>query len=322
MLDIDIASPKVQLSYKDKILLVGSCFTEEIGVRLKEVKFNSLQNPNGILYDPFSICRAISSWIGNISSDDQQLVFLDELWHSWQHHSVYSGIDKETVIKNIQTSTANAHHYLKQANWLLITLGSSIHYSLAEGNLEVANCHKAPSSFFEKKSIAVDEIASALRDSLKELSVFNPSLQVILTVSPVRHTRDGLVENTRSKARLVEAIGIISNEFSNTFYFPAFELVMDVLRDYRFYETDLVHPNAQAADFVFEKFIKTFINPANRAILEEIKTLVTARKHRPFHPSTEAHQKFRKSQLLKANTLQALYPYLDLKEEITFFTDN
>jgi hypothetical protein len=321
LLDIDIKAPSKKISYQDKVMVVGSCFTEHIGGRLDDLKFSIMQNPNGILFDPLSVSSSLLSYLKNKQYTGEDLVYLNEVWQSWQHHSRFSGLVKEDVLQNINKSQSEAHAFLKEADWLIITLGSSFSYHLADTNVPVANCHRAPSQTFKKKLCEINDIISSYGYLLNELQKFNPALKVIFTISPVRHIRDGVVENNRSKARLLEAVHTIVELYEQAFYFPAYELVIDVLRDYRFYDIDLVHPNYAATEFVFEKFTSTFIDEASQAIMNEIKKLVTACKHKPFHPSSEAHKTFLKKNLELVQSLQQKMPHLKLERELKFFSN-
>ncbi|HWB92546.1 MAG TPA: GSCFA domain-containing protein [Puia sp.] len=308
------------IRYGDRILLTGSCFTEHIGEALRLWKFNILQNPNGILFDASSVASSLVSYIEPRRYVDDDLVYLNELWQSWQHHSVFSGMDRSAVLAGINASQERAHAFLKQADWLIITLGSSFSYRLVDDGRPVANCHRAPGRVFVKHLMTIEEIQTALDGCLYQLFYFNPGLKVIFTVSPVRHIRDGVVENNRSKARLIESVHHLVNKFDRLYYFPAYELVIDVLRDYRFYDIDMVHPNYPATQFVLDKFTEYGIDAASRPLMEELQKLVTARKHRPMHPRTEAHQRFMREQYEKAAGLAAQYSFLDLSEELTYFS--
>lgn len=329
LLNIDLKKLSAPISYRDKILLIGSCFTEHIGNALGKLKFPVLQNPNGILFGPDSVCKSLLSYAANKKYSEADLFQLNEVWNSWQHHSRFSNMDKEDAVRMINESQQAAHDFLKQADWLIITLGSSYSYRLTqEADLAaesisngVANCHRAPASWFTKDMLEIDEIKDMLEDCLKQLKAFNPKLKFIFTVSPVRHIRDGVVENNRSKARLIEAVHYIDTKFESASYFPAYELVIDVLRDYRFYDIDLVHPNYPATEFVLEKFAEACIDDASRQLMQEVKRIVVARKHRAFQPGTKAHQQFLITHFEKARALQEKYPFLDLKEELVYFSE-
>ncbi len=319
MLDIDINAPVNKIAYTDKIFVIGSCFTEHIGGRLADLKFSTLQNPNGILFDPTSVCGSLLSYINNKQYSQHDLFYLNELWQSWQHHSIFTGTNAEVVLTNINQSQQRAHHFLKEASWLIITLGSSFSYRLATNGETVANCHRAPAQTFNKHLISIEEITSCMFDVVHQLSSFNPSLNIILTISPVRHIRDGVIENNRSKARLIEAVHQVSEQLDHVHYFPAYELVIDVLRDHRYYDIDLVHPNYAATEYVFEKFTESYFKPETKVLVEEVKNIVTAFKHKAFQPSTSAHKKFLKTYYDKVVELQIKNPQINFESELAYF---
>jgi hypothetical protein len=332
MINIDLKKLPQPVRYDDSILLIGSCFTEHIGNSLQELKFSVLQNPNGILFDPHSVCKSLISYIENKKYDEKDLFSLNEVWNSWQHHSRFSRLNSQEAINQINASQERAHEFLKKADWIIITLGSSFSYRLTQegqseapggvsDELSVANCHRAPAQWFNKHLLGIDEIVSMLDNCYHRLLQFNPKLKIIFTVSPVRHIRDGVVENNRSKARLIESVHHIVNKFDRLFYFPAYELVIDVLRDYRFYDIDLVHPNFMATDFVLDKFAQSCIVEEAQEIMKEVKKIIIARKHKAFQPASAAHKQFLKSHLEKVKSLSTKYSFLDLKEEITYFSE-
>jgi len=324
---INIKPFEPSISYRDKILLTGSCFTEHIGNFLIEAKFNAFQNPNGILFDPVSVTSSLLSYIQNKKYGEQDLFYLNETWNSWQHHSRFSGTSKTECLNNINQSQQRAHEFLKKADWLIITLGSAFTYKLvtessfsSNGTQDVANCHKAPAQNFEKHLNTIEEIVTAFDNVIHRLFHFNNKLKIVFTISPVRHLRDGVVDNNRSKARLIEAVHHLVNKFDKLYYFPAYELVIDILRDYRFYDIDLAHPNYAATQFVLEKFSEACFDQSTRVLQEEIKKLVIAKKHKPFNPQSTLHKKFLEQQLEKTKRIAQVHPYLDLIEEISYFS--
>jgi hypothetical protein len=337
MLDIELPEAPKPITHQHKILSIGSCFTEHIGGALKNLKFEVLQNPNGILFDPASVCSSLISYIQNKQYSDNDLFQQNEVWQSWQHHSRFSSIDKEKVLTSINQSQSAAHNFLKEADWLIITLGTSFSYRLikeenslssnaiifnkieSEDGTPVANCHRAPAKWFHKHLMTAAEIIEAFDNAIHQLFYFNKKVNIIFTISPVRHIRDGVVENNRSKARLIEAVHHLVNKFDRLFYFPAYELVIDVLRDYRFYSEDMVHPNYLATDFVLEKFLKTYTTEETQTIIGEIKKILIARKHKPSHPTTEAHKKFLQANVEKLKSLQQQYPAINFNEEMEYF---
>lgn len=319
MTDITIKGPDQPIEYTDPVFLIGSCFTEHIGNRLQDLKFSVLQNPHGILFDPLSVCNSLVSYIDQKRYQASDLFYYNELWQSWNHHSRFSGMDREQVLQNMNRSQENAHTFLQSARWLVITLGSSYAYKLAENERGVANCHRGPAQWFHKHLCTIDETVAALDNNIYRLFRFNPDLRIVFTVSPVRHLRDGIVENNRSKARLLEAVHHLVGKFNRLYYFPAYELVIDVLRDYRFYDIDLAHPNYQATDFVLENFSQHYISSGARKLMDQVQEVITARKHKAFQPNTEAHRKFLESFAGKTARLMEQHPFLDLSEEAGYF---
>lgn len=328
LLKIDIKKLDPPVSYGDKIMLIGSCFTEHIGNALAELKFSVLQNPNGILFGPDAVCKNLLSYVQNKKYTRDDLFQLNEVWNSWSHHSRFSNIDKDACLEQINNSQQQAHVFLKNADWLIITLGSSFSYKLTHHanktsesiSNAVANCHRAPANWFEKDMLTIDEMYLMLKRCLEQLKAFNPKLKFIFTVSPVRHIRDGVIENNRSKARLIEAVHSIIAKTNSVYYFPAYELVIDVLRGYRFYDIDLVHPNYAATEFVMEKFAANCIEEKSNQLMEEVRKIVIARKHKAFQPETNAHQQFLNVHFEKAKELQSKYPFLNLQDELNYFS--
>jgi hypothetical protein len=320
-LDIHIESPEEKISYPQKIFLIGSCFTEHIGNRLADLKFPLLQNPNGILFDPLSVSNNLHSYITCKQYEASDLFHLNELWQSWRHHSIFSGSDESAVLDVINQKQKQAHEFLRSAEWMVITLGSSFSYQLKDTKQPVANCHRAPAQWFHKHLLEIEETKSALSNAIEALFAYNPGIKLILTVSPVRHIRDGVIENNRSKARLLEAVHYLVSKFNHVYYFPAYEIVIDVLRDYRFYDVDLVHPNYAATEFVFEKFSSHFISSQSLELMEEIRKFVSAYRHKPFQPQTSAHKAFLLSNLDRIKQFQKTNPQLDFSKEIRYFSD-
>lgn len=316
---INIKPLDTPINYRHKILLIGSCFTEHIGNYLGEVKLNVLQNPNGILFDPVSVCNSLLSYVEQKQYAPEDLFQLNDGWHSWHHHSRFSKPDADTSLQLINRSQQTAHEFLKRSDWLIITLGSSFVYKLAESGLPVANCHKAPPQTFNKHLSTIEEIVTKFDETIHRLFQFNQHLKIIFTISPVRHLRDGVIDNNRSKARLIEAVHHLVGKFGRLYYFPAYELVIDVLRDYRFYDIDLAHPNYAATQFVLEKFVENCLDEEAQSLSEEIKKLVIARRHKPFNAESALHRQFLQSQLQKTKQLQEKYPFLDFSKEVSYF---
>lgn len=321
-------SPKpfsIKLNHQQKLLLIGSCFTEQIGNKLAQHKFTVLENPNGILFNPVSISNALRSYSAEKEYAVEELFYYNELWGSWQHHTRFSNIDKEKALKSINNSQHKANAFIKEADWILLTLGSAFVYEdtklINEGSFEnvVANCHKVPADKFNRRLLNTEEVKGILSTMMQEVKKINPTVNFIFTISPVRHLREGFVENNRSKATLIQAVHALVNEI-DTFYFPAYELVIDDLRDYRFFAEDMAHPNYAATNYVWEKFIATCIDEASQQLMKEIAVIVAARNHKAFNPLSEQHKKFLLTNLEKLHSIKHKYPYIDLSEEETFFT--
>lgn len=310
-------------------MLVGSCFTENIGNKLRQLKFQTLENPHGILFNPDSICTAMADYCDNKIYTQENLFFYNEGWHSWHHHSRFSSPDVNMALQKINESIQAAHDFIRQTDFILITLGSSFVYQLQPqdqigenkfGQQFVANCHKVPTDKFTKVMFSSRETIEMLTTMQARICAINPSVKFIYTISPVRHLRDGFVENNRSKAALIEAVHQLVDANKNCHYFPAYELVIDDLRDHRFYAEDLVHPNYAATNYVWEKFLKSCVDDNTLQLLKELQPLMNARNHKPFNPNSAAHLDFRQTFQYRAEAMQAQYPGLDLSEEIEFFS--
>lgn len=308
----------IKIRHQHELMLVGSCFTEQIGTKLLNHKFSVLGNPNGILFNPVSVVKSVSSYIKNKQYSNSDLFYQNECWNSWEYHSRFSHPDAEACLQGINESQSNAHAFLKKADWLLITLGSAFVYELDNAAV-VANCHKVPADKFKKRLLTVEEIQKDFRKLIEELMLFNPGLKIIFTISPVRHLRDGFVENNRSKATLIQAVHHLVENNNNCFYFPAYELIIDDLRDYRFYAEDMVHPNHAATNYVWEKFVAACIEEPSQQLMKEIAVIVAAKNHKPFNPYSEQHNKFLQNNLEKVNKLQQQFPYIDFEKEVEYF---
>lgn len=300
-------------------MLLGSCFTEHMSGRLAAHKFQTLQNPHGILFNPLSVAQTIDAYLEDKEYPISALFHLNETWNSWDHHSHFSGMDKEEVHARINSRNHEAASFLKQTDWLIITLGSAFQYFLKENGKPVANNHRAPAQWFERRLLGIESIIEGLEAVLIKAFAQNNNLRVLFTISPVRHIRDGVVENNRSKARLIEAVHSLCDKLEYVYYFPAYELVIDILRDYRFYDIDFVHPNFLATEYVWEQFVKACIDPRAIPVMGAVKDIMTAKNHRPRFPVTEEHKKFLKAYKGKVDELLKDHPYLDLREEEQFF---
>jgi len=323
--EFDIKPLPQSINHQHKLFLVGSCFTENIGEKLRKHKFSVLENPNGILFNPVSVAEAVINVVENKQYTENDLFNYNEAWHSWQHHSRFSGLTTDEALHKINTSTAEAHVYIKQADYLLVTLGSAWIYTLTDkaSNAQVgtvaANNHKAPADWFERRLMDVGQVITVLGTMLDRLGALNPNIKVIFTISPVRHLREGVVDNNRSKAVLISAVHHLIEKLSKLYYFPAYELVIDDLRDYRFYAEDLVHPNYHATQYVWEKFVNACMNTETKSLMEEIASINLAFNHKAFNPTSQQHKKFMASYLDKTKYLQQQFAYMDFSKEMEYF---
>ena len=308
-----------KVKYDESLVFIGSCFAEHMAACMQTYKFNTLLNPHGILYNPESISTALSGYMNKNLVKEQNLFYADGLYHSWQHHSQFSNASKELCLKGINDNILQAHQTLQKADWLFITLGSAFAYKHKQQNLYVGNCHKQPQQEFTKELLPLEQLIKIYKQLISDLQKWNSKLKIVFTVSPVRYIRDGVVENTRSKAHLFELVHQLTDS-QKVFYFPAYELVIDDLRDYRFYKADMVHPTDQAIEYVFEKLIQVAFENSTQQLFEKIKDVVKAKAHRVFQEDVAAHQKFKSTYLNRCKQLQEEFPFLSLKEELEYFT--
>lgn len=315
------APARFDIAHRDATLLVGSCFTEHIGERLLERKLNTLVNPFGIVYNPVSIAQSLERLLeGNRPFEKTDLFEHQGLWHSWAHHGHYSKSDPGAALAGINTGYSQAVDFLHRTKCLFLTLGTADVFCLRESGQVVANNHKMPGALFEQKRLTVTEITETLATVLARLHTQQPDLQVILTVSPIRHLRAGAVENQRSKAALVLACEALCNRFGFVVYFPAYELILDDLRDYRFYEPDMLHPNSVAVDYIWQYFSAMFFSKETQGLNERIEKILAAVRHRPFNPDTAEHKAFAKAQLAAIEALEKTHRGLDFSAERAIFS--
>ena len=323
-LTLDAKPASYKINYGERLLLMGSCFTENIGLKLQAHLFETLENSHGILFNPVSVQNALMDIIANKKYTELDLFLLNDVWNSWHHHSRFSGVTQTEALDKMNGAIQEAHSYLKSAHHLVITLGSAWLYTLNENvpnhmGMVVANNHKAPANWFTRKLLQPQELLSNLQSLVAALQSFNPNLHIVFTISPVRHLREGLVENNRSKAVLIQAVHDLVSMEKNIEYFPAYEYVIDDLRDYRFYSEDLVHPNYAATQYVWEKLVDTYMSAETQSIMKQVAELQLAFNHKPFFSGSTEHQKFLLSYIEKTMHLMAQCPQLPLEKHLYFF---
>ena len=311
-----------QIGHKDQLMGMGSCFVSNIGQKLETLKFDILTNPFGILYHPIAIAQGLKRLIQNESFSTNELFQQNDLWHSFSHHGQFSHPDKKTCLAKINTSFHSARDRIASTHRLILTFGTAYFFEHTTSAQIVANCHKVPGSEFIRKLASPKKIVQTLSPILDELKTINPTLEVILTVSPIRHIKDGLIENQQSKATLLLAIHHLCRAHTFAHYFPAYEIQMDDLRDYRFYESDLIHPNNMALDYIWEKFSHAIFSEQTIQLNKQIQKVIDASQHRPFHPQSTAHQNFLQQQIRQIEQLQKAHPGLDFTSEQNRFKEN
>ena len=305
----EIQKPVKQIDYQSKIGLIGSCFVENIGEKLSYFKFDNFVNPYGILFNPSAIEKSIADIAQKRAYTKSDLLFKNERWHSLHHHSDFSNADEEQVLKAINERIKKSYQTLKETSHLILTLGTAWVYHHIETDQLVANCHKIPQKNFIKRILSVTEIIKSLQNSIQLIQNLNPEVQIILTLSPIRHIKDGMIANNQSKAHLLTAIHQIIAE-SKAIYFPSYEIVMDDLRDYRFYSSDMLHPNQTAIDYVWGLFKETWISEESMPIMEQVNQIQKALKHKAFNPNSVQHILFLKKlkqqqkSVLKSHNIQ------------------
>jgi hypothetical protein len=308
-----------KITIEHRLLLLGSCFTNHIYDRLQLHKFDVVQNPNGILFNPISIFKSLHQYLDATVIQEEELFLHQGIWNHWSFHSSYSDADRTVALDRMNNSIAGANQFLQKTDWLFITLGSGFVYEHLSAGV-VANCHKYPTDQFKKYLLDPSFIAHEFSRLMEQLKRMNNDIRVVLTVSPVRHLRDGFVENNRSKAVLFHAIDKITSLHAGVEYFPAYELIVDDLRDYRFYAEDMVHPNYLSTQYVWEKFVEACIDGKTQEVMKEIQQLQQAFKHKPLHPNSSEHQKFRQKFREIASQLSNRFPSLDFSNELTYFS--
>ncbi|AYN66728.1 GSCFA domain-containing protein [Euzebyella marina] len=296
------------IDYKSQILLLGSCFSENIGKKIGYYKFSNLINPFGILFHPLAIENLVQRSVEKRPYNQKEIFHHNGLWHSYDAHSDLSDLDPDELLKRLNKSLDVTSDFLKTATHVIITLGTSWVYKERNSENIVANCHKVPQKQFIKELLSIGEIEESLLNTINKVKSANKNMNIIFTISPVRHLKDGFVENQRSKAHLISAVHSMVDRGHS--YFPSYELQMDELRDYRFYKEDMVHPNKLAIDYIWNKFKMVWISEGAYQVMDEIETVQKGLAHKPFQPKSEAHQQFLKNLQTKIKELQDSHPHI------------
>jgi hypothetical protein len=313
---------KWETGYSKKNLFMGSCFTENVGKQMADLNYDIDINPFGILYNPISVANGLEILLQQKKFSAKDLIQHNGLWHSFFHHGRFSSPDKNLAIDTINRQLTASSEYLKNADFLFITFGTSWIYKYKLSDKTVSNCHKIPANEFERIRLSVDEIVGLYNKLLDKIHDVNPGLKIIFTVSPVRHWKDGAIGNQRSKATLllaVEEIVQTNNKYAD--YFPSYEIMMDELRDYRFYSEDMIHISDAAVNHIWERFESALISGESQTISRDIRKIKTAISHRPFNKFTKKYLYFLQKQLSDIKHFELSYPIVNLELEKQYFID-
>ena len=310
---VPLKPSEFQIDYSSKLLLLGSCFAEHIGGKFAYHKMQAVTNPFGILFHPKAITQLVKNAVLEQEYTEQDIFKQNERWHSFNAHSVLSTPLKQELLQNLNAAVKETKSILDTATHVVITLGTAWVYKHLELNKVVANCHKVPQKAFKKQLLTVTEIEASLQKLISLVKSVNANAKFIFTVSPVRHIKDGFVENQRSKSHLLTAVHNtieLEENRGNAFYFPSYEIMMDELRDYRFYKEDMVHPSKLAVDYIWEKFTSVWLTKKALEITKKVGAVQRGLEHRPFNSQSEEHQKFLKNIQEKITYLQKEYPFI------------
>lgn len=313
---VEIEEIPLKIQHSDRILMLGSCFADNIGQRLLTNKFHISCNPFGIIYNPVSLSKSIQRITKATLVLEEELLLCQRHYCHLDFHSQLNTLDKQTTFTGLNQAISDSHAFANgHLDWLIVSLGTSYAYQYNKTQEVVANCHKIPASEFTRRLLETKEIINALEESVTALKALNPDLKTILTVSPIRHTRDGLRQNARSKSRLIDAANTMADRNVDCYYYPAYEIMTDELRDYRWYEADLIHPNQQAINHIWEQF-KTFaLSDESIKMISKIEKLHRNLDHRPFHRQSEEYLQFLSATEEQMNQLKMEAPYADFSVE-------
>lgn len=306
------------VTHHHRMMLFGSCFAEHIGSRLTENHFPVDVNPFGILYNPASIATSLSRLLDKRAFTHDDLFRSGNLWHSFSHHSLFSHIDEVSALRQMNDRFLPASEAIEHIDWLVLTWGTAWIYTDVETGAVVSNCHKLPAARFERRRLSVQDMADTWIALLSRLFAINKQVKVLITVSPIRHLKDGAHGNQLSKAALqLFSDTLVSHFPDRCVYFPTYEILLDELRDYRFYDTDMTHPSAQAVEYVWQRFSDTFFDETTRAVCKEWGALRRALNHRQLTPDGEAYRCFVMQNILKLENFREKYPFFDVTKELS-----
>ena len=315
--ELKVTPSAVKIDIGNRVITQGSCFSQAIGHRLAQHKLDTLVNPFGVIYNPESIHQVLAYSIFNERMPDHTFVENNGVSLNFNVHSEISAVSRQELQTKLSNAIGSTHYVLKDAQWLFLTYGTAWVYERKDTGEVVANCHKLPASAFSRRLLSAEAVAASFASLYEAIKKYNPDIKIILTVSPVRHVKDTLELNSVSKAVLRVGCHDICRQHADVEYFPAYEMMMDDLRDYRFYKADMLHPTEEAEDYIWEKFMERYFSLRLKDFVRKWSAILSALRHKPFHPQTEAHQQFLRETLRKLEELQTV---VDVNEEIAAVT--
>lgn len=318
---VSVPEPHIKIHYRDKLFMAGSCFAEHISDKLERYKYDVLSNPFGILYNPVSLAHSFDRITRLDLYTADELEHQHGLYHSMDHHGMFSGKDKDVVLDQINLTLQHAHDHLKKSAFVCISPGTSNVYRFSKTGAIVGNCHKIPQSAFTRERLSAAQCIEAFEKSCLAIRHLSPDATILWTVSPVRHLRDGMIENQRSKATLILAIDCMMEIEKGMLYFPAYEIMMDELRDYRYYARDLIHPSPLAVDILWDVFSMTYLDAKEREFHAPIQKITKSMEHRFLHDDPPARRAFASGQLTNIENLSIQLPGLEWHTERQYFSD-
>ena len=312
---ITVAAPDFLIDYNSRLMMLGSCFAENMGSKFSYYKFDVDVNPCGIIYNPLSVANVLRLIVEGKQFEKSDLRQVGGKWVSLYHHGAFSSTDPDECLRRINDRLTKATGELRTLDLLVITWGTAWVYRYTRENIVVSNCHKIPSQEFERSRLSVEDIVKEYLVLIGRLREINPGLRILFTVSPIRHWKDGAHGNQLSKATLLLAIDRLREELQHVYYFPAYEIVLDELRDYRFYADDMLHMSGFTGDYIWERFLYSFISPEVLGLMNQIGRVNKGVAHRPFDPQSEEYHRLVKKMLAEIAMISRSYPMIDFSEE-------
>lgn len=317
---IKLTSSSLNLLHSDTIMTFGSCFVENLSAHLSKLKIKCISNPSGITFNPHSISKTINYVVSGHKFIEQEIMVNDDTHFHFDFHGSFKSNQASKTLNVINEHIDRANTAVSDTKCIIITLGTAFVFKLLSSGAIVNNCHKLPASQFERTLLTIDQIVNDLENAFNSILTLNPKIKIVLTVSPVRHIRDGLVNNQKSKSQLISAAHLLCNMFDNCQYFPSYEIMMDELRDYRFYAEDMIHPSDLAVKIIINKFLEHHYQIDQLEILNQFENLTNEINHKALHPKSNAYLGFLETLNSKVIKLSSDYPYVDLEKEKNLIT--